>query len=201
MRRRTFDALLTTGGVVVAAILIIAGALLTWGSSFANSNVHSQLASQKVFFPPKGSPALTAAPEIAKYVTPYAGQQVVNGAQAEVYADHFIKVHLREIGQGQTYSQVSETFLSMKPTDPNYQKVATERATLFQGETLRGLLLDAYAFGKIGQIAGVAAVVSFVAAGVLLLLSALGFWHLRRVSPGVEVLPRLGARTPAPVEL
>jgi uncharacterized membrane protein len=40
-----------------------------------------------------------------------------------------------------------------------------------------------------------------IGAGVMLLLSALGFWHLRRVSPEAEVLPHLGARTPAPVEL
>jgi cytochrome oxidase assembly protein ShyY1 len=68
------------------------------------------------------------------------------------------------------------------------------------GETLRGMLLNAYAFWKLGQIAAIASIVSFVGAGVMLLLSALGFWHLRRVSPETEVLPGLGARTPAPVE-
>jgi hypothetical protein len=144
--------------------------------------------------------AAQKSPEITKYVTPYAGQQVVNGRQAEVFADHYIKVHLAEIGQGKTYSQVSTAFLQMKPTDPNYAQVAQTRQTLFMGETLRGLLLNAYAFWKMGQIAAVAALVSFISAGVMLLLSALGFWHLRRVSPEVEVLAPLGARTPAPVE-
>ena len=200
MRRKTFDALLSTGGLVVAAVLIVAGALGLWAHSFANSNVHDQLAQQKVFFPNAAGIAAQKNAEITKYVTPYAGQQVVNGQQAEVFADHYIKVHLAGIAGGQTYSQVSATFITMKPTDPNYQQVSGQRQALFMGETLRGMLLNAYGFWKMGEIALTAAIVSFIAAGVMLLLSALGFWHLRRVSPEAEVLPRLGARTPAPVE-
>lgn len=200
MRRKTFDALLSTGGLVVAAVLIVAGALGLWAHSFANSNVHDQLAQQKIFFPSTAGIAAQQNAEITKYVTPYAGKQVVNGQQAEVFADHYIKVHLSEVAGGQTYSQVSSAFLKMAPTDPNYQKVAGQRQTLFMGETLRGMLLNAYGFWKMGQIAFTAAIVSFIAAGVMLLLSALGFWHLRRVSPEVEVLAKLGARTPAPVE-
>jgi hypothetical protein len=200
MRRRTFDALLATGGLVVAIVLAVAGGLLMWAHGFVNNEVHTQLAQQQISFPAKGSPALKSDAEITRYVTPYAGQQVTNGQQAEVFADHYIAVHLREIGAGQTYSQVSSKFLTMKPTDANYQTVAQTRQTLFMGETLRGMLLNAYAFWKMGQIAAIAAIVSFATAGVMLLLSALGFAHLRRVSPEAEVLPKLGARTPAPVE-
>ena len=200
MRRRTFDALLATGGLVVAIILAVAGGLLTWAHSFADSNVHDQLVQQKISFPSAAGIKAQNDAEITKYVTPYAGKQVVNGQQAEVFANHYIKVHLNNTAGGKTYSEVSGAFLQMKPTDPNYQQVAQQRQTLFMGETLRGLLLNAYAFWKMGQIAAVAAVVSFITAGVMLLLSALGFWHLRRVSPETEVLPRLGAHTPAPVE-
>ena len=200
MRRKTFDALLATGGLVVAFILVIAGALGLWAHSFANSNVHDQLVQQKISFPSVAGIQAQKDAEITKYVTPYAGQQVTTGTQAEVFADHYIKVHLAKVAGGKTYSEVSGAFLQMKPTDPNYQAVAQQRQTLFMGETLRGLLLNAYAFGKLGQIAGIAAIVSFITAGVMLLLSALGFWHLRRVSPETEVLPKLGARTPAPVE-
>lgn len=200
MRRKTLDALLSTGGLVVAAVLIVAGVLGVWAHSFATSNVHDQLAQQKVFFPNTAGIAAQQNAEITKYVTPYAGQQVLDGQQAEVFADHYIKVHLSEVAGGQTYSQVSATFLTMKPTDPNYQKVSGQRQTLFMGETLRGMLLNAYGFWKMGEIALVAAIVSFIGAGVMLLLSALGFWHLRRVSPEAEVFPNLGARSPAPVE-
>ncbi|HEX8931157.1 MAG TPA: hypothetical protein VGA45_19770, partial [Actinomycetota bacterium] len=67
---------------------------------------------------------------------------------------------------------------------------AAQVQTLFRGETLRGLLLNAYAFWKIGQIALIAAVASLVLAGVMLVLTILGFWHLRRVSPTEELLAR-----------
>jgi hypothetical protein len=198
MRRRTLDSLLSIGGLLVAVIVIIAGALLTWGHSFVDSNVHNQLAAQQIFFPDKAGIAVQKNAEITKYVTPYAGQQVVNGQQAQVFADHYIKVHLNEVANGQTYSQVSAKWIAMKPTDPTYAAVTAQRQTLFQGETLRGLLLNAYAFGKIGTIAGIAAIVSFVGAGLMLLLAGLGFWHSRRVSPETEVV--LGSRTAAPVE-
>jgi len=200
MRRRTFDALLATGGLVIAAILLIAGGLGLWAHSFANDNVKSQLSQQKVFFPDKAGIAAQKNAEITKYVTPYAGQQVVNGQQAQVFADHYINVHLSEIAGGKTYSEVSGAFLTMDPKDPNYATVAQQRQSLFMGETLRGMLLDAYAFGKLGQIAGIAAIVSFISAGVMLLLSALGFWHLRRTSRTAEVHLGLGAHSPAPVE-
>jgi hypothetical protein len=200
MRRRTFDALMATGGLVLAIILAIAGGLAVWAHTFADNNVHNQLAQQKISFPSKAGIAAQKNAEITKYVTPYAGQQVVTGAQAEVFADHYIKVHLSETAGGKTYSEVSSAFLQMKPTDPNYQTVSQQRQTLFMGETLRGMLLNAYAFWKMGQIAAVAAIVSFITAGVMLLLSALGFWHLRRTPPDAEVLAKLGARTPAPVE-
>ncbi len=186
MRRKTFDALLALGGVVVAAVLLVAGALLTWGHSFVNTEVHNQLAAQKIFVPPAGSDALTASPEIAKYVSPYAGQQLTNGQQAEVYADHFIAVHLSEIGGGKTYAQLSAESLAK----PNDAALAGQVQTMFRGETLRGLLLNGYAFWKMGQIAMIAAVAAFAGAGLMLLLSVLGLWHSRRVSPEQEVLAR-----------
>lgn len=189
MRRRTFDALVSTGGLILAAVLVVAGVLLLWAHNFIDDNVHNQLAVQKIYFPAKGSPALTSNAEIKKYVTPYAGQQVVNGKQAEVFADHYIAVHLREIGGGKTYSQLSARSLAQ----PDNTKLAAQVQTMFRGETLRGLLLNAYAFGKMGQIALWGAVVSFIGAGIMLLLSALGFAHLRRVPPEAEIFPGTGA--------
>ncbi|HVS68256.1 MAG TPA: hypothetical protein VHE56_06865 [Mycobacteriales bacterium] len=200
MRRKTFDALLTTGGLIVAVVLAVAGGLLTWGHNFAESNVHNQLASQKIFFPTTAAIAAEKSPEITKYVTPYAGQQVTTGQQAEVFANHYIAVHLRGVANGQTYSQVSHTWLSMKPTDPNYATVTQQRATLFQGETLRGLLLNAYGFGKLGQIAKVASEAAFIAAGGMLILVGLGVVHARSTKPEDELMSWLHDKTPAPVE-
>jgi hypothetical protein len=196
MRRKTFDALLTAGGLLIAVVLVVAGALLTWAHNFTSDQVKTQLASQQIFFPAAGSSALTASPEIQKYVTPYAGQQVLNGQQAEVFADHYIAVHLSEMTDGGVYAKLSAD----SRANPNDTKLAATVDTSFKGTTLRGMLLNAYAFWKMGQIAGIAAIASFIGAGVLLVLAGLGFWHLRKVDPAVEVLPKLGARAPAPVE-
>ncbi len=185
MRRRTFDILISSTGMMLTIVLLVAGGLLFWGYSFANSNVHDQLAAQKNFFPPTGSQTL-APPEVGRYLNQYAGQQLVNGAQAKAYADHFIAVHLREAAGGKTYAQVSSQALQ----NPDDAKLAGQVQTLFRGETLRGLLLNAYAFWKIGQIALIAAIASLVLAAVMLVLTVLGFWHLRRVSPTEELLAR-----------
>jgi hypothetical protein len=195
MRRKTFDALLTTGGLLIAAVLLVAGGLLTWAHSFVSDQVHTQLSQQQIFFPKAGDPQLSE-PEIGPYLSKYAGQQLTNGAQAQAYADHFIKVHLEKIGGGQTYAQLS----AQSQANPDDTKLAGQMQTMFRGETLRGLLLNAFAFWKMGEIALIAAIASFAGAGVLLLLSGLGLWHLRRTDPSAEVLPKLGARTPAPVE-
>jgi hypothetical protein len=53
MRRKVFDVLVSAGGLLVVAMLLVAGALLMWGYSFASSSVHSQLAKQGIFFPAK----------------------------------------------------------------------------------------------------------------------------------------------------
>jgi hypothetical protein len=169
--------------MMLTIVLLVAGGLLYWGYSFANSNVHDQLVAQKIFFPPKGSEAL-APPEIGRHLNQYAGQQLTNGAQAQAYADHFIAVHLNEAAGGKTYAQVSSQALQ----NPNDTKLAGQVQTLFRGETLRGLLLNAYAFWKIGQIALWAAIASFALAAVMLVLTVLGFWHLRKVSPTEELM-------------
>jgi hypothetical protein len=192
MRRRTFDFLMSTGGLVLAVVLFIAGGLLLWGHSFANDNVRNQLAAEQIYFPPKGSQAL-ADPRIGPYLNQYAGQQLVNGPQAEAYADHFIKVHLSEVAGGQTYAQVSQ----QAQADPNNAKLAAQVQTLFRGETLRGLLLEAYGFWKLGQIAFIAAITSFALGGVMLALTVVGLLHLRRTGPAEE-LTISHRRAPAP---
>jgi hypothetical protein len=186
MRRRTFDALLTTGGLVLAAVLLVAGGLLTWAHSFVHNEVRSQLAQQQIFIPQAGSEEL-ASPQISPYLNKYAGQQLLTGAQAKAYADHYINVHLAKIGGGLTYSELSAKSMA----DPTNTKLAGQVQTVFRGETLRGLLLNAYAFDTMGSIAGIAAVASFAGAGLMLVLSGLGALHLRRTDPEEEVLPAL----------
>ncbi len=118
---------------------------------------------------------------------------MTNGAQAEVYADHFIANHLTKIGGGQTYAQLSARALAQ----PKNTALAGQVDAMFKGTTLRGMLLNAYAFWKMGELAFWGAIVSFIGAGLLLILSALGYAHLRRVSPTAEVFPHLTEKVPA----
>lgn len=131
-----------------------------WGSNFATSTVHDQLAAQQIFFPAAGSPAIASLPKSdAVAMTQYAGQELLTGQQAQVYANNFINVHLGEIAGGKTYSQLS-TAAQAAPTDT---KLAGQVATIFKGTTLRSMLLNAYGWGQIGQFAGYAAIGLMVA--------------------------------------
>jgi hypothetical protein len=190
MKRRTFDTLVASGGVIVAIVLVVAGAFLLWGHSFANSNVRHQLAQQDITFPAKGSQAL-ASPQIGPYLNRYTGQQLLNGPQAKAYADHFIAVHVAEMTGGKTYAQVSAQ-AQAQPDNAQAQALAN---TVFKGETLRGLLLEAYGFWEMGRIALIAAICSFALAAAMLVLSGLGFLHLRRVAPDTEILAHHPGRT------
>src|SRR5271165_1572098 len=191
MKRRTFDILVSITGLFLAVTLAVAGGLALWGHNFIGSEVHNQLAAQKIYFPPAAAFAhakvgTEITPSMIPSVSQYAGQQLLTGQQAEAYADHFIAVHLVEIGGGKTYAQLSTAAIAQ----PTNLKLAAQVATVFKGETLRGLLLNAYAFGTVGTIAGIAAIAAFIAAAVMLLLSGLGLMHARRVSPGTEILTR-----------
>jgi hypothetical protein len=150
-----------------------------WGSNFATSTVHDQLAAQQIYFPAAGSPALTSLPKTdAAAMTQFAGKELLTGQQAEVYADSFIKVHLGEIANGQTYSQLS----TAAQANPTNTKLAGEVATIFKGTTLRSMLLNAYGWGQIGQFAGYAAI--GLAVATFAVLGAFGF----------EVFSLLGSR-------
>jgi hypothetical protein len=177
MPRKLLDRITSWVGLALAVLLIVAGSLLTWGHNFVTHEVHTQLAAQQIYFPAKGSPA-TAGDEYAP-MRQYAGQQLTTGKQAQVYADYFIANHLKKIGGGKTYAQLS----AEAQANPADTKLAATVNTMFKGETLRGLLLNAYAFGTIATLAGIAAIAAFLGAAVMLLLSGLGLWHSSRVSP------------------
>ena len=197
MRSKTFDALAVIGGLVLSVVLLVAGGLLLWGHNFVTDQVHTQLAAQKIYFPPAGSAPIKELPAAdAAAMTAYAGQQMTSGAQARTYADHFIAVHLREIGGGKTYSQLSAASLA----NPKDAALAGQVQTMFRGETLRGLLLNAYAFWEIGQIMLIGAIVAFAAAAAMLIMAVLGVAHLRRVPAEAEILSggTETSRQPAP---
>lgn len=203
-RRKVFDKLASAGGVVVVIVLVVAGSTLFAGYAFANNYVHNQLAQQQITFP---SPAAFAHPdgtEINRSMIPsvsqYAGQQLVTGQQAQVYANDFIAVHLKNIGGGKTYSQLSAEAQKLPKGSPAYTVLESKVQTVFQGTTPRGLLLEAYAFSLIAAIAFWCAIVAFCLAALMAVLVVLGFVHSRRVSDEEELLEARVQR-PTPPEL
>ncbi|HET6870419.1 MAG TPA: hypothetical protein VFH80_31185 [Solirubrobacteraceae bacterium] len=189
MSRKVFDILASIGGVAIVVALLIAGGLLTWGHSFVNSNVHTQLAQQQIYFPPKAAfdhpkAGTEITPSMIPSVSQFAGKQLLTGEQAKVYANNFIAVHLSEMPYGGVYSKVSAAALA-NPKDP---KLAALKQTIFTGTTLRGLLLEAYAFSTIGAIMLYGAIVSFALAAIMSVLVGLGFWHAHRTSEEEQML-------------
>jgi hypothetical protein len=184
MNRSVIDRLVSALGAVMGVVLLIAGGLLFYAHGYIHGQVSDQLTEQRITFPAAGSEQITSLPAADQAeIRKFAGQTLSNGAQAKAFADHYIKVHLREVADGQTYSQVSGKALA----NPDDEQLAAQVQTLFRGETLRGLLLNAYAFDTMATVALIAAWVSLIAGLLLLALAVLGFMHSRRVATAPEV--------------
>ena len=211
MQRNVFDRLASGVGAVLVVVLLIAGGLLVWGHSFASSNVHNQLAQQQIYFPKQGEinavkaqyakggqkavtdPEFPDAALMVPALQPYAGQQVLTGKEAEVYANDFIGQHLYAMPLHGVYSQVSGAARTAKPGSKQATEFAALETTVFQGTTLRGMLLEAYGFGTIAVIMSFAAIAAFIGAAVLLLLTGLGIVHSNRVSAEERLFEELKA--------
>jgi hypothetical protein len=162
MRRNSSRTLLASASAALAAVLLIVGGLLLWGSAYVHNTVQSQLAAQQITFPPAAAFAHAKAgteitPSMIPSVSQYAGQPLLTGQQAEAYADHFIAVHIAEMGGGKTYSQLSAESLAA----PTNAKLAATVDTVFKGETLRSMLLNAYGWWKVSQITYIISLVVF----------------------------------------
>ncbi len=194
IRRRRLDAILVALGGVAALVLVVAGGLLTWGNRFADDYVGRELSSQNITFPD----AASLEEEGRTDLLGYAGEQVTTGGEAEAYAS-YIGGHLEGIADGATYADLGQpqraAAAAVQDAIDNGEPPATidelqatadsisgQRDSLFRGETLRGLLLSTYAWSTIGMIAGIAAIVCFVAAGAMGVLVVLGLVHRHRTA-------------------
>jgi len=177
--RRAIDKVFILLGGVATVALIVIGSLAWYGYSFASGMVRTELSAQKIYFPAADSAALKALPDADRTaMEKYAGQQLTDGDQARVYANNYINVHLNKIAGGKTYAEVSEAAMK-NPTDA---KLQAQKATLFQGETLRGMLLGTgYAFWTFGMIAKYAAFAAFIGALVMTILVFAGLGHLQKL--------------------
>lgn len=149
--------------VIAAVVLIAIGSMALWANRFTLNMIKTELSAQKIYFPAKGSPALDPKefPDLQKY----AGQLVDTPEEARAYANGYIGRHLEKVAGGKVYAEVS----AEAQKDPKNATLQQQKATLFQGETLRGILLSTgYGFGTMGKIAGVAAYAMYASAVVLL---------------------------------
>jgi hypothetical protein len=147
-----------------AAGLIVLGIVSIIGGSYDHQVVRDQLGPQKIYFPkPAEYPNLEQ----------YAGQQVLTGSQAKIYAEDQIGRDMTKIAGGKTYSQVSDEWIAGGMKN---EKLAGERTTLFMGETLKGLLLNAWGWGQVGSIAVLAGILLILFGALLFALPVANWW-------------------------
>jgi len=186
MNRKSFDKIASVIGLLLAGFLIVIGGILQYGGNFATDQVAAQLEPQAITIPAEnGDPKVTD--EVKQFFADNGEKVMTTGKQAQMYADHYIGFHMSVMP---TYAAASGAnraaagALAADPTNPELQAAAKQASgtveTVFKGETLRGMLLNAYAFGTLGQIAMVASYVSFAGGLIFLILALLGFAHLRR---------------------
>jgi hypothetical protein len=170
-------------------ILVFCAGFLFWGNSFIHNQITTELTTQQIYFPAADSKSVASLPTAdGRAMSLYGGQQLTTGEQARVYANSFIGVHLTEVAGGLTYSQMS----AKAQADPTDTKIAAQVNTLFKGETLRGLLLNAYGWWTIGTYALYAAIGLAVAGFVVLGAFALEIflWVRQRQKVAVPVTAR-----------
>lgn len=185
MKRITFDKLVSFIGLGLALLLFIFAGLFNLGAGFANENVQSQLKNQNISFSDADSLPANTKDQLLKW----AGEQVTTGEMAKDYSDLYILEHMNAssaavMGKAATYSEVSGAYMGLLKSGSTdtarIEQLGELRQTLFMGNTLRGMLLEAYAFGMFGVIAGYAALASLLGGLLFLLLAIAGFAHIRR---------------------
>jgi hypothetical protein len=202
MKRRTLDIIFSVGGLVLAVLVLVLGLVLRSNAVFAQDYVHDQLAAQRITFTPEDalSPEELESPGLVRF----AGQPLVSGEQAEVYANDYIGLHLLAVNDGKTYSETSgearglraDATAAEESGDANAAELDQQATvlegkvqTLFRGETLKGLLLTSYGFSIFGDKAMLASWVCLIAGAVLLLASIAGFIHAFRTAKSEAFAP------------
>ena len=192
MKRKNFDKIVTAVGFGLTVILFIMAGLLNWGATFASDSVKSQLDNQNITFPAAETMPEATRDELAKW----AEKKVTTGEMARDYSDLYIWEHMKgssiaAVGKPATYSEVSSMYMGLvrggSSDTAQIAKLGDLRQTLFMGNTLRGMLLTAYAFGTMGVIAGYGAIAALGGAVVMLLLSIAGLIHIRRTPEGATI--------------
>jgi hypothetical protein len=191
MDRSLIDRLISWAGAVAALALVGLGAAAIFGGSFALDNVRDRLEPQNISF----GPASEMTPEEMAEVGEFAGQAVDTGTEAEAYS-RYIGLHLTEIGGGKTYFELGGPLFALEAEIEKAEAAGTDTAaleeelaglraqrdTVFKGETLRAILLNAYGWWMVGQIAFYAGIGMVIVGLILAVLVASGFRHARKAA-------------------
>jgi len=186
MDRSLIDRLISWAGAVVALALVALGAAAIFGGSFALDNVRDRLEPQNISF----APIEAMSPAEKAEVGEFAGQKVDTGTEAEAFS-RYIGGHLAAVNDGKTYSETSSESrgyaaeVGENPTAAEAAKMGEldgKVQTLFRGETLRAILLNAYGWWTVGQITFFAGIGMVIAGLILALLVAFGFRHARKAA-------------------
>ena len=175
MDRSVWDRIVSSAGAVVAAILIVLGGAAIYGGNFGQDNVRDRLVPQHISFPP----ADAMSPEEFAEVGDFAGEAVDTGNEAEAFS-RLIGLHLTGVNEGATYSETSAAARA-DGLDPDVAAELQGKAdTLFKGETLRSILLNAYGWWTVSTIAVYAGYAMVIAGLFMGVLAFLGFRHAQR---------------------
>ena len=175
MDRKVWDRLVSTASIIIAVAMIVLGGLAIYGGNFGRNNVTDRLETQNIAFPPYE--AMT--PEEQAAVGNFAGEQVVNGEQAKGFSD-YIAGHLAFVNDGATYSETSAAARAEGLDPDKAAELGGMADTLFRGETLRAILLNAYGWWTVSTIAWFAGWFMVIAGIVLAVLAIMGFRHSKR---------------------
>ncbi len=205
MKRRTLDLLFSAGGVLFAVLFLILGLVLQNQANFADDYVHDQLSAQRIAFPEEYTSGETEV-EGSGCLTDFAGKDLTTGKMAECYANFYIATHMAHSAEeaglaGETYATVGGVLRTAQADlaaaeeagedttelEARVAEVSGLRESMFKGETLRGLLLTTFGFSIFGERAATAAIVCFLAAALLFLLSIAGFIHALRTPESERV--------------
>jgi hypothetical protein len=175
MNRKVWDQIVSASAAVIAVAMIVLGGFAIYGGNFGRDNVQTRLEPQNITFPPLDA----MSPEEQADIGQFAGQQVTTGAQAEAFS-RYIGGHLVGVNDGKTYAETSSEARAEGLDADTAAELSGKADTLFKGETLRSILLNAYGWWTVATIALYAGY-AMVALGIVLgVLAMLGFRHAKR---------------------
>jgi hypothetical protein len=173
--RRSIDLMISWSGAVMAVALMALGAAAIYGGSFALSNVRDRLEPQNISFPPASAMTSEEKAELGAF----AGQKVDTGTEAEAFS-RYVGGHLTAVNDGATYSETSAAARAEGIAPKVAADLQVKADTLFKGETLRSILLNAYGWWTVGQITMWAGIGAAIAGLLLAVFAGLGFFHSRK---------------------